>query len=247
MPTRRSLLLLPFFALTAAGPARAESLIFRFGRWYRITDPDTLPPSDEGDDDDDPRQIERRPLDPLESQSRADAEGTPRDAVDESRVSAARGEDERVARGSRSPIARTTVRFDGYAPGSIVVSTGRKRLFLVLDDGSSALCYGVGVGREGFSWKGTEKISAKRAWPDWYPPAEMIAREPKLPPRVEGGLGNPLGARALYLGETLYRIHGTNQPASIGHSASSGCFRMANPDIIDLYDRVGVGTPVTVI
>ncbi|NLH83301.1 MAG: L,D-transpeptidase [Phyllobacteriaceae bacterium] len=157
-----------------------------------------------------------------------------------------RAREEAVARRSMSPIPRKVVRFEGYAPGTIVISTAKKRLYLVLDDGVSALVYAVGVGREGFSWKGTETISAKRPWPDWTPPEEMRARDPKLPVHMDGGLANPLGARALYLGETLYRIHGTNQPSSIGKSVSSGCIRLANSDIIDLYERVAVGATVVV-
>ncbi|WP_425545385.1 L,D-transpeptidase [Labrys sedimenti] len=147
---------------------------------------------------------------------------------------------------ARSPIPRTVVPFSGYSPGTIVISTKEKRLYLVQDDGT-ALRYGIGVGKQGFTWKGTETISRKAEWPSWTPPKEMIARRPELPDHMEGGLNNPLGARALYLGSTLYRIHGTNEPNTIGRAVSSGCIRMANPDVMDLYQRVGVGTTVVVL
>lgn len=144
-----------------------------------------------------------------------------------------------------------TVEYDGpQKPGTIVVDTAQKFLYLV-ESGGKARRYGVGVGKEGFMWKGTEKIVNKRQWPDWRPPAEMIAREKKkgriLPAVMEGGPANPLGARALYLGDTLYRIHGTNAPWTIGHNVSSGCIRMRNEDVVDLYERVKVGTTVHVI
>ncbi len=131
-------------------------------------------------------------------------------------------------------------------PGTIVIDTKDKFLFLVEKDGK-ALRYGVGVGREGFAWSGVEKISRKAEWPDWTPPSEMLKRRPDLPTHMEGGIGNPLGARALYLGASLYRIHGTNEPYSIGTNVSSGCIRMMNEDVIDLYNRVGVGTKVIVM
>ncbi|MDR4307066.1 L,D-transpeptidase [Chelatococcus sambhunathii] len=144
-------------------------------------------------------------------------------------------------------FARTTVRYSGSEPAnSIVIDTRTRYLYLVQGDGT-AIRYGVGVGKEGFTWKGTNKISAKREWPDWYPPAEMRARRPELPEMMSGGPDNPLGARALYLGNTLYRIHGSNEPWTIGHAVSSGCIRMTNDDVIDLYERVNVGTTVKVI
>jgi lipoprotein-anchoring transpeptidase ErfK/SrfK len=130
--------------------------------------------------------------------------------------------------------------------GTIIIDTAHTFLYLTLGRGK-ALRYGIGVGRKGFTWSGVEKISRKSAWPDWIPPAEMIARQPYLPRWVGGGPGNPLGARALYLGNTDYRIHGTNNPASIGTQVSSGCIRMRNADVIDLYDRVAVGTRVVVL
>src|SRR3954470_15923344 len=130
-------------------------------------------------------------------------------------------------------------------PGTIIVHTSERFLYLV-QPGGRALRYGIGVGREGFQWQGLLKISRKQEWPDWTPPPEMIARQPYLPRFMAGGPGNPMGARALYLGSTVYRIHGTNQPETIGHAVSSGCFRLANGDVIDLFERVPVGTKVIV-
>src|SRR5215471_6833873 len=130
-------------------------------------------------------------------------------------------------------------------PGTIIVETSERHLYLIQSE-TRALRYGIGVGREGFTWQGLLKISRKAEWPDWIPPPEMIARQPYLPRFMGGGPGNPLGARALYLGNTIYRIHGTNQPQTIGQSVSSGCFRLVNSDVIDLYDRIPVGTKVIV-
>ena len=132
------------------------------------------------------------------------------------------------------------------SPGTIVIDTANKFLYLVQANGT-AMRYGIGVGRPGFTWSGIKQISAKREWPDWTPPAEMLARRPDLPRHMEGGPENPLGARAMYLGSSLYRIHGSNEPWMIGTSVSSGCIRMRNEDVIDLYDRVNVGTRVVVI
>ncbi len=131
------------------------------------------------------------------------------------------------------------------APGTIVIQTAERFLYLV-QGANRALRYGIGVGRDGFQWQGLVKISRKTEWPDWRPPPEMIERQPYLPRFMAGGPGNPLGARAMYLGATVYRIHGTNQPETIGSAVSSGCFRLVNPDVIDLYDRVPVGTKVIV-
>jgi lipoprotein-anchoring transpeptidase ErfK/SrfK len=131
-------------------------------------------------------------------------------------------------------------------PGTIVVDTQNKFLYYVMG-GGEAMRYGIGVGREGFTWAGTERISRMAEWPDWHPPEEMIERQPYLPRFMAGGEGNPLGARALYLGKTLYRIHGTNQPSTIGTFVSSGCVRLTNEDIQDLYDRVKVGSRVVVL
>jgi lipoprotein-anchoring transpeptidase ErfK/SrfK len=130
-------------------------------------------------------------------------------------------------------------------PGTIIIETRERLLYLVLSD-NRALRYGIGVGRDGFRWKGLQQISRKAEWPDWRPPAEMIERQPYLPRFMAGGPGNPLGARALYLGNTVYRIHGTNQPQTIGHAVSSGCFRLVNADVMDLYERVPIGTRVIV-
>jgi len=131
-------------------------------------------------------------------------------------------------------------------PGTIVIDTREKFLYLVQENGQ-ALRYGVGVGRPGFLWSGTKTVTNKREWPDWVPPPEMLARRPDLPRFMEGGPENPLGARALYLGSSLYRIHGSNEPWTIGTNVSSGCIRMRNEDVIDLYARVKVGTRVIVI
>ena len=134
----------------------------------------------------------------------------------------------------------------GEAPGTIIVDTTTKFLYLV-EGGGKALRYGIGVGRPGFLWSGVKSVTAKREWPDWRPPAEMIARRPDLPRFMPGGVDNPLGARALYLGSSLYRIHGSNEPWTIGTNVSSGCIRMRNDDVTDLYERVKVGTKVVVI
>ncbi len=129
--------------------------------------------------------------------------------------------------------------------GTIIISTAERHLYLI-QGGGRAIRYGIGVGRDGFQWQGLLNITKKAEWPDWTPPPEMIARQPYLPRFMAGGPGNPLGARAMYLGTTVYRIHGTNQPETIGRAISSGCFRLANGDIVDLYSRVPVGTKVTV-
>ncbi len=144
-------------------------------------------------------------------------------------------------------LRRQTVDFKTKEPaGTIIVDTGHTYLYLILGRGK-AMRYGIGVGREGFTWSGVEKISRMKEWPDWFPPKEMIERQPYLPRMMAGGKGNPLGARALYLGHTLYRIHGTNQPSTIGKFVSSGCIRLLNPDIEDLFSRVKVGTRVIVL
>ncbi len=132
------------------------------------------------------------------------------------------------------------------APGTIIVNTQERYLYVV-QGGGRALRYGIGVGRDGFQWQGLVKITKKQEWPDWTPPPEMIKRQPYLPRWMAGGPGNPLGARALYLGHTEYRIHGTNMPQTIGTKVSSGCFRLTNPDVSDLYSRVPVGTKVIVL
>ena len=131
------------------------------------------------------------------------------------------------------------------APGTIIIDTSERFLYL-LQANNTALRYGIGVGRDGFQWNGLLKITRKAEWPDWTPPAEMIERQPYLPRFMAGGPGNPMGARALYLGNTIYRIHGTNAPETIGHAVSSGCFRLVNEQVMDLYERVPVGTKVIV-
>ncbi len=146
-----------------------------------------------------------------------------------------------------SAIPRETVAFTGrYAPGTIVINTQERRLYLV-QAGGTAIRYGVGVGRPGFSWGGMKAVTRKAEWPSWTPPAEMLKRRPDLPRFMAGGPDNPLGARAMYLGSSLYRIHGSNEPHTIGTAVSSGCFRLTNDDVIDLYNRVRVGTRVVVL
>ncbi|WOH79842.1 L,D-transpeptidase [Bradyrhizobium sp. BEA-2-5] len=132
------------------------------------------------------------------------------------------------------------------APGTIIIDTPNTYLYYVLGNGQ-ALRYGIGVGRDGFTWSGIQSVSRKAEWPDWTPPPEMIARQPYLPRHMAGGPGNPLGARAMYLGGTIYRIHGTNAPDTIGKRVSSGCIRMTNEDVTDLYSRVNIGTKVIVL
>jgi lipoprotein-anchoring transpeptidase ErfK/SrfK len=144
-------------------------------------------------------------------------------------------------------LRRTVVAFNTReAPGTVIIDTGNTALYYVLGQGQ-AIRYGVGVGREGFTWSGTQTISRKAEWPDWHPPVEMIARQPYLPRFMAGGPGNPLGARAMYLGSSQYRIHGTNDPTTIGKFVSSGCIRLTNEDVADLFSRVDVGTRVVVL
>jgi lipoprotein-anchoring transpeptidase ErfK/SrfK len=144
-------------------------------------------------------------------------------------------------------LRRAVVTFNtAEAPGTVIIDTGNTALYYVLGQGK-AIRYGVGVGREGFTWAGVQTISRKAEWPDWHPPAEMIARQPYLPRFMAGGPGNPLGARAMYLGSSEYRIHGTNDPSTIGKFVSSGCIRLTNADVSDLFSRVDVGTRVVVL
>ncbi|RAI42948.1 L,D-transpeptidase [Rhodoplanes roseus] len=146
-----------------------------------------------------------------------------------------------------SRFRRQTVDYKTSEPaGTIVIDTPNTYLYLVLGNGR-AMRYGIGVGRDGFRWSGTQSVTRKAEWPDWTPPTEMVRRQPYLPRFVAGGPNNPLGARALYLGDTIYRIHGTNAPETIGERVSSGCIRMVNADVIDLYSRVTVGTRVVVL
>jgi lipoprotein-anchoring transpeptidase ErfK/SrfK len=154
---------------------------------------------------------------------------------------------ERLFGGPISPTARRVVFWPGNnRPGTIVISTSQRRLYFVLGTGR-AIQYGIGVGRPGFTWTGIKTVSMKREWPSWSPPAAMRRRRPDLPRYMEGGLGNPLGARALYLGSSMYRIHGSNEPETIGYAVSSGCIRMTNADVVDLYNRTRVGTKVVVL
>jgi lipoprotein-anchoring transpeptidase ErfK/SrfK len=149
-------------------------------------------------------------------------------------------------RAAATPIPRETVSYSGpHRPGTIVVSTAERRLYLVLPNGK-AMKYGVGVGRPGFAWGGAKAVTRKAEWPSWTPPAQMLKRRPDLPRFMPGGPENPMGARALYLGSSLFRIHGSNEPETIGQAVSSGCIRMLNEDVIDLYGRVRVGTRVVV-
>lgn len=157
-----------------------------------------------------------------------------------------KGEDQIAKQWHRTPVFYRS----NYPAGTIIIDTSDRYLYLLIGPGK-AIRYGVGVGRDGFTWEGSMKVTKKAEWPDWRPPADMIAREKKngktLPTVVKGGPGNPLGARGLYLGNTVYRIHGTNAPKSIGTNASSGCIRMLNEHVIDLYDKVPIGTRVVVI
>ena len=154
------------------------------------------------------------------------------------------------SRGGRSPIKRSTVEYKGPhakgPKGTIIVNTKERRLYFLLGNGK-AVKYGIGVGRPGFQWTGTHRVSRKAEWPGWTPPPAMRKRVPNLPRYMEGGPNNPLGARAMYIGSTIYRIHGSNEPWSIGQAVSSGCIRLANEDVIDLYERVRVGARVYVI
>ncbi|MCW2309494.1 L,D-transpeptidase [Rhodobium gokarnense] len=150
-------------------------------------------------------------------------------------------------RGSgKSPIRRTEVSYDGgHRPGTIIIDTNERRLYYVMSDGK-AMKYGIGVGRPGFQWSGTHRVTRKAEWPGWTPPPAMRKRQPGLPRYMPGGPNNPLGARAMYIGSTIYRIHGSNEPWTIGQAVSSGCIRLANEDVIDLYKRVKVGDRVVV-
>ncbi|RDJ22882.1 L,D-transpeptidase [Bosea caraganae] len=151
-----------------------------------------------------------------------------------------------ASKAQATAIPREVVSYDGkQRPGTIVINTSERRLYFVLPDGK-AMRYGVGVGRPGFDWAGAQTITRKAEWPSWTPPSQMIKRRPDLPRFMPGGPENPLGARAMYLGSTLYRIHGSNEPETIGQAVSSGCIRMLNEDVMDLYERAKVGTRVVV-
>jgi lipoprotein-anchoring transpeptidase ErfK/SrfK len=162
-------------------------------------------------------------------------------------VQAAPSEDEGTATELPARLRRQIATYASReAPGTIIIDTPNTYLYFVLG-GGQAIRYGIGVGREGFTWSGVQSITKKAEWPDWTPPPEMIARQPYLPRQMAGGPGNPLGARAMYLGGTVYRIHGTNAPGTIGTHVSSGCIRLTNADVTDLYSRVNVGTKVIVL
>ncbi len=162
-------------------------------------------------------------------------------------VQAAPSEDEATAVEMPARLKRQIVSYaTREAPGTVIIDTPNTYLYYVLG-GGQAIRYGIGVGRDGFTWSGVQSVTRKAEWPDWTPPAEMIARQPYLPRQMAGGPGNPLGARAMYLGGTVYRIHGTNAPQTIGTRVSSGCIRLTNEDVTDLYSRVNVGTKVIVL
>jgi len=170
------------------------------------------------------------------------AQATPQPLVEEQ---AAPADDEDAQLPAR--LKRQIVDYkSAEAPGTVIVDTPHTYLYYVLGNGK-ALRYGIGVGREGFTWSGVKQITRKAEWPDWYPPAAMIKRQPYLPRMTSGGPGNPLGARAMYIGGTEYRIHGTNAPSTIGKQVSSGCIRLTNEDVIDLFNRVKVGAKVIVL
>ena len=162
-------------------------------------------------------------------------------------VQAAPSEDEGTVTSLPARLRRQIVSYSTReAPGTVIIDTPNTYLYYVLG-GGQAIRYGIGVGRDGFTWSGVQSITKKAEWPDWTPPPEMIARQPYLPRQMAGGPGNPLGARAMYLGGTVYRIHGTNAPGTIGTHVSSGCIRLTNDDVTDLYSRVNVGTKVIVL
>ena len=245
--------------LTAPSLATAQG----WSEWDRWSAPRRAPPwraqpSEQQYDDsqsdwrDEPRRYRRYD----DGRSGTSSQRYERDNYDSRQRDTARDEDgqpgkpEGVSGGLQpaiQPVAPATVAFTAqYAVGSIVIDTGARKLYYVTGP-MSAYAYPIGVGREGFSWTGSEKVSRVSDWPEWYPPAEMRQRKPELPERMLGGLNNPLGAKAIYLGNTLYRIHGTNDPKSIGKAESSGCFRMLNANVLHLASLVQVGTPVSVV
>ena len=192
-----------------------------------------------------PRQQRAMPADPYQGRGYQIEQGlAPRGSA----LGYPQGQQTEPARPAMDPrYLPQTVSYDGkHAPGTIVIDTPNKFLYLV-EDGGKAMRYGIGVGRDGFRWAGVKNITRKAEWPDWTPPPEMLQRRPDLPRHMAGGPENPLGARAMYLGSSLYRIHGSNEPWTIGTAVSSGCIRMRNGDVIDLYGRVKVGTKVVVI
>ena len=224
----------PFFAAPADRPATAYEPALS-SRGY---EPDAPPRP--------PGSIDRGTQQPNQAPGRAPT-AAPRSAPTNLASLPPDEQPEQTSKELPPQFKRQLVNYETREPaGTIVIDTANTYLYLVLG-GGKALRYGIGVGREGFSWAGAERVSRMAEWPDWHPPAEMIERQPYLPRFMAGGPGNPLGARALYLGKTLYRIHGTNQPSTIGTFVSSGCIRLVNSDIEDLYTRVQVGARVVVL
>jgi lipoprotein-anchoring transpeptidase ErfK/SrfK len=244
--------------IAAAGILLAATLSFGLLTAAPITAEAQTPGQDQAQDQAAPRPPAEVPAaGDAQTQTRSKSRAHRRAAEAEAEAPAARYLDQQVAPSGgfferlfgirASPVQRTVVSYAGREhPGTIIVSTPERRLYLVLG-GGQALSYGIGVGRIGFTWAGVTAVSMKREWPDWTPPEQMLQRRPDLPRHMAGGMENPLGARALYLGSSLYRIHGSNEPETIGTAVSSGCFRMTNDDVIDLYNRVPVGTRVIVM
>jgi lipoprotein-anchoring transpeptidase ErfK/SrfK len=225
----------PFFATPNE---RRPAAAYEPGLTSRGYEPDATPRP--------PSDIDRRMQRPDQAPGRAPT-AAPRSAPSNLASLPPEEQPEQASKELPPQFKRQLVNHETREPaGTIVIDTANTYLYLVLG-GGKALRYGIGVGREGFSWAGAERVSRMAEWPDWHPPAEMIERQPYLPRFMAGGPGNPLGARALYLGKTLYRIHGTNQPSTIGTFVSSGCIRLVNSDIEDLYTRVQVGARVVVL
>jgi lipoprotein-anchoring transpeptidase ErfK/SrfK len=190
-----------------------------------------------------PFAIHQTPVTAMHGNMQASAPANAQERIEEDAAPTSQHE----ADPARNRLARQVVAYaTGEAPGTIVIDTGNTYLYLVLGNGK-ALRYGIGVGRKGFTWSGIKSVTRKAKWPDWTPPPEMLKRQPYLPRFMAGGPQNPLGARAMYLSGSVYRIHGTNAPSSIGKRMSSGCFRMLNADVIDLYERVKLGAKVVVL
>ena len=248
-------------AAAAGAPASAEAQ--EWYNWERPLRARPRPPAyyDDYDRYEPPRSYERRRWYRRDSDDGWDAPDERRaespswreddfDAEDADEMGRESGKPAGISGGARpviAPKAPPIVPFSAaYKPGSIVIDTGARKLYYVRGH-MSAFAYSIGVGRDGFSWTGKEKVSRISDWPDWYPPAEMRQRKPELPERMLGGLNNPLGAKAIYLGNTLYRIHGTNDPKSIGRAESSGCFRMLNANVMHLSSLVSIGTEVAVV
>ena len=237
--------------IAAAVPARASNTDFFLDQhrsyFERDTQPEAAPAEQPAAPQ--PRRSRAAPLTPVAAAVEPEPAEADQDAAGApvfGHGHAVPGDAQLEQRPLASAIPREIVAYEGsQSPGTIVVSTQEKRLYFVLPDGQ-AIRYGVGVGRPGFEWSGGQTVTAKREWPDWTPPAAMIKRRPEIPHHMAGGLDNPLGARAMYLGRTEYRIHGSNEPDTIGQAVSSGCIRMTNEDVADLYEHVKVGTKVIV-